>query len=628
MTDLDRAVRHLLLAGDRPGAAADPLPSRGPVMSAPNAGETLSTAVRVAPRRRLRATREADHVLEHKTSTVLRRIGLNIQPEDRHLVRQLIPFVIDPESLHTIPPLSSVPTEYTVCPCRAGARDSFNRAPFDDLRYQNLALQPVPVLASSLAHFLVFRARDIEVEFIDGHNVYGANSFERHEGRRLLRRAIGYVHDEMVKGGDAFDIIAYESDGFLISTRRTPGAAPLKDRLRHIIARMNGDEVDLGAQAATRDRLATFYKHALGDVLAPATVSHESKDDLLIRLARQDFDEHSTIEDRFARLQARYESLSSLIKTIAERTRQEQGIVLTLLEYRMYDPVLEPATHDLGGLAYRVCVFRDPGELLKRVRNRPATFYHLELVSLLKAVNEHPLGGVLAGNEVLRVVYVFLITTLQQLLQKMGVDPAYELHAWRRWGDFFFCLDKGMVGAWDVSGALEDAFARAKYVAIERNGCHDETRYSVALTETCPPPDGSRILMPLITAVSTDIQLSEDILSMPIEQPGPNKLRAISKRLNDTAVPDLDIAFLADWPLNACDPNRGIPRLVNLLHATHEDIGELAQNYESYVNRKGNTSYRIRREAPAIHGFKRKLRDIVAGIKNTECFTAGGWSVS
>ena len=183
----------------------------------------------------------------------------------------------------------------------------------------------------------------------------------------------------MVRAADAFDIIAYESDGFLISTRRTPGATPLKDRLRRIIARMNGDEVDLGARAAARDRLATFYKHAFGDVLAPATVSYESKDDLLILLARQDIDTHSTIEDRFARLQARYVSLSSLIKTIAERTRQERGILLTLLEYRMYDPVLEPTTHHVGRPGYRVSVFRDPGELLKRVRNRSVTFYHLEL---------------------------------------------------------------------------------------------------------------------------------------------------------------------------------------------------------------------------------------------------------
>ena len=51
----------------------------------------------------------ADRILEHTTWSVLRRIGLDLTPEDSDLVRNLIPFVIDPEFLYTIPPLESLP---------------------------------------------------------------------------------------------------------------------------------------------------------------------------------------------------------------------------------------------------------------------------------------------------------------------------------------------------------------------------------------------------------------------------------------------------------------------------------------------------------------------------------------
>ena len=146
----------------------------------------------------------AHRILEHTTWSVLRRIGLDLTAEDSDLVRNLIPFVIDPEFLHTIPPLESLPSRDSVC------------VPFDGIRYQNLALDPVPVLSSVLAPLLVSQEIDVDVQFVDGQNVYGANRFERHEGRRLLRRAIGFLHDEMAADGAAFDIIAFESDGFLI----------------------------------------------------------------------------------------------------------------------------------------------------------------------------------------------------------------------------------------------------------------------------------------------------------------------------------------------------------------------------------------------------------------------------
>jgi hypothetical protein len=100
------------------------------------------------------------------------------------------------------------------------------------------------------------------------------------------------------------------------------------------------------------------------------------------------------------------------------------------------------------------------------------------------------------------------------------------------------------------------------------------------------------------------------MLSMPIEEPA-RKMQAIEERLRGGAVPGVDIVFLADWTLNACDEKRGVPRLVNLLHATDADIRVLAGYYESYVSRRGRQQCRIRRERRAIRGFEGRLRDMI-----------------
>jgi hypothetical protein len=530
-------------------------------------------------------------------SRVLRRIGLDIGPDDGGLVRDLIPFVIDPESLHTIPPLESVPAQYLQSV--AG------------IRYHNVPLPPVPVLAPSLAHFLVFGERHLEAEFIDGQNVYGANVFGHGEGRRLLRRAVSCLCDELAAERADFDIIAYECDGFLIASPRRPGGPPLAQAVQRIIAVMSSDAVDAGARAV-RDRLATFYRQAHGDVLAPATVSHQSRDDLSVLLAQRDIGTHGTTAQRFERLQALYRRLFPLIEAIGRRPLREQDIVLTLMEHRMYDPVLQGLADDLGRRGCRVRAFREPAELLACAADRPMTFVRLELVSLLKSINEHPLGGFLAGNEALRGIYSLLVTTLCQVLRDAGVDPAHELPTFRRWGDFYVGLDRQIADACDVCTTIDEAFARAKYVAIQRDGQPGATPYSASMLPTPPPPAASEIVVPLIPVVTADAQVCEDLLSMPIEQPGPHKLRAIEKRLSNPAVPGLDVAFLADWTLNACDANRGIPRLVGLLQATDEDIAGLARHYESYVNRKGKTHYRVRREARALQGVLITLRQLIA----------------
>ena len=345
--------------------------------------------------------------LAETAASVLRRIGLDLGPDDHGLVRDLIPFVIDRESLHTIPPLESVPSRY--------------RASAAHLHYRNVALPPVPVLAPALAHFLVFGQRDIEAAFVDGQNVYGANLFGHCEGRRLLRRAVGYLHDELAAQGAEFDIIAYESDGFLIASRRPTGAAPLEAQVRSVIAGMSGDGVDAAARAV-RDRLATFYRQAPGDLLAPATVSHQLRDDLPILLAQRDLGAHGTTAQRFERLRTLYRWLAPLIDVVSRRPAREQDVVLTLIEHRMYDPVLQGLADDLGVRGCRVRAFGEPAELLACSRDWPMTFFRLEVVSLLKSINEHPLGGFLAGNEALRAIFSLLVTTVQQVRLDAGTD--------------------------------------------------------------------------------------------------------------------------------------------------------------------------------------------------------------
>jgi hypothetical protein len=512
----------------------------------------------------------------------------------------LIPFVIDPESAQTIPPLEAVPSSYVVRPDEDG----------EDLGYQNVPLPPVPVLSPPLVHFLL-TVRDVETEFIDGDNVYSANMFGPQEGRRLLRRALGCLHDEMAAEGGDVDIVACEADGFLITKQRRPGAATLEDQVRSIIARMNGEGLDPVARRAIRSRLATFYRHAMDDVLAPASVSYESRDNLAVLLPSRDIDVPGTHEERFRRLATVRQDLAAMIAAVARRPSREQEVMLTLMEHRVYDPVLQRLACLLGTQGYHVRAFREPAELLASARRRPMRFFRLELMSLLKSINEHPLGGFLASNEALRTVYAFLVTTLQRALREMGVDPACEIQTFRRWGDFYFTLDRAITEARDICATIERAFARATYIAIERWGRHARA-YSATLLPAPPAPDSTLMVMPLIPVVAADVPVFEDILSMPIEQPGPHRLRALDARFRRAAVPDLDIAFLADWSLNARDVNRGIPRLVGLLHATEADIAGLAGLYESYVSRKHKVQYRIRREAEALRVFSATVQHLIA----------------
>ena len=195
----------------------------------------------------------------------------------------------------------------------------------------------------------------------------------------------------------------------------------------------------------------------------------------------------------------------------------------------------------------------------------------------------------------------------------------------RRWGDFYFALDRDIVDACDICRAIEDAFATARYVAIDKRGPDQETPYSAALLPTAPPGAPSRIVTPLIPVVTGDAQLSDDLLSMPIEQPGRHKLWAIDKRLDGPTVSDLDVAFLADWTFNACDPNRGIPRLVGLMQATEEDVLELSQHYERYVNRRGKTLCRIRRGSghSRVHDHTSTADRAEQGVLMIDCLFIG-----
>jgi hypothetical protein len=547
-----------------------------------------------------------EHLLELTTAAVLERIGLRLNESDAAFVRSLVPFVIDPESLYAIPPLASLPSEYTVHPAMG---DPASGSP-DVLSYQNIPLQPVPVLAPALTHLLIGRGEDLEVEFIDGDNVYGANVFERHEGRRLLRRAISYVYRELDGDGVEFHIIVHEADGFLIVRRRQRGGESLRNRLRHIIASMRGKAGDDDEDARTRARLATFYRQARTALLAPATVSYESRDDRSLRIGRSDIYPGRTLDERFARLESAFPHLTPLVASARHRPLHEQPAALTLMEHRMYDAVLQTLADELGNGGCHVRAFKHPGELLRHLENRPVTFHRLELVSLLKSINEHPSGGFLAGNEVLRAIFKVLVQALQDERLWSAQRGHAEICAFRRWSDFFFAVDETRARERDVRNVIEAAFGGFKYVVVEAAD-EDESPYRVTLSDACPPCRCGRLVMPLIPTVTRERHLSADMFSMPIEEPG-RKLLTIAQRLAAKTVADVDVLFLADWTLNACDPKRGVPRLVDLVGATDDDIQALTPHYESFVNRKGCRQHRLRRDAAVIAEFREKLAALVA----------------
>lgn len=546
-------------------------------------------------------------MLERHTATILRRIGFAGVCDDEDCVRALMPFVIHPEFRHTIPPLASIPLDYDDMLMGPHGPVPAHSA---DTQYRNVPLSPLPVSSPALAPWLVRLGHD-EVAFVDGHNVYGANLFERHEGRRLLRRAVGYLFDELADDGGDFDIISYEGDGFLISRRRRPGREPLEARLQRIIARMTGQDGNDEVRGTTRSRLATFYRYARKDVLAPASVCYEPRDDLARRLLPIDIYLDRPMEERFARLQETHDGLASLVTAIRRMAPHQQTLALNLIEHATYDPVLQTLADELGSDACAVRAFNDPGRLLDRVSRRSVLFFRLELVSLLKAVNEHPFGGFQAGDEALRTVYRVLVTTIQRVLREAGSDAGDEICTFRRWGEFYFGVNRDIACRRDVAAIVERAFEGNRYMVME---CRHEGRspHTVFLAHTCPQPAGSRIVVPVMPTVTLETRLSGDMLSMPIDEPE-RKVVAISKRLSGDPVPDLDVVFLADWTFNACDARRGIPRLVRLLNATDGDIQALARCYESYVGRKGRRQYRIRRETRAIRAFASRLKSMIAG---------------
>lgn len=547
------------------------------------AGDGPRTSTRPEPRR----------VLERFTADVLRRVGFSIGPPDGALVRALVPFVIDPESLRPIPPLASPPTSGD-----AG------------LTYRNVTLAPEPVLAPVMAHLLLAGTAGVEKVFVDGHNVYGANLFEIHEGRRLLRRAVGFVREELARELDAFDVIAYESDGFLIAAHRRAAAPPLHERIRRIVARMHAP-ADGAFTSRDRSRLATFFRHAHGDVLATATVAYEPRDDLDRLIAARAIEARGTAAERAAQLVARDPDLAPIARLLVSRPAQDQEIALALLEHATYDPVLHTVALDMER-ACRVKPFRSPAALLRWAAGRPFRFFRLELVSLLKSINEHPLGGFLAGNEALRAVYVRLVDSLLDVAGRAG-HGACALPTFRRWGDFYVGIEAGLAGDGEVCARIERAFDNARFVSLGSAARNAPVPGSTALVPVPPPdrPDG--IVVPLVPVVTPNAELAPDLLAMPIEPPGPEKRRAIAARLADARSTPLDVAFLADWTLNACDVNRGIPRLVTLAGATDADVAELARFYQTGTNRKGKAVHRVRRDAASLEAVSATLRRLFAG---------------
>ena len=133
----------------------------------------------------------------------------------------------------------------------------------------------------------------------------------------------------------------------------------------------------------------------------------------------------------------------------------------------MYDAVLQTLTDEVSLRGHRVRAFKHPGELLRRLQDQPVAFYRLELVSLLKSINEHPHGGFLAGNEVLRAIYTVLVETLQNALHEASVDHAAEVCTFRRWSDFFFAVDEERLPGLQVCSLIEGAFSKFRYVAVD-----------------------------------------------------------------------------------------------------------------------------------------------------------------
>lgn len=536
------------------------------------------------------------HALEETAARALRRIGVGSAGRDGDLARQLLPFVIDAESLHTIPPLDVVPEHYV--------------ATRDDIGYRNVALPPVPVLAPPLAHFLVHGRPDAETVFLDGHNVYGANLFGQQEGRRLLRRAIGFVHEELARQDGEFDIVSHEADGFLVSRARAAGRPSLREQVEAIVERMAGEGVDDDAGRAIRARLATFHRNAAGDVLAPASFTHQPCHDLDQVLATCDLGAHGGADERLARLGTLYPALGPLVDAVAALSPRERSIVLTLLEHRMYDPVLHGLAEALSTPECPLRAVGSPGELGRRAMERGATVVRLEALSVLKAINEHPHGGFLAGNAALRAVFRWLVTTLQRIHPAAQAGTRAPLLVFRRWGDFYFCLDRPAAAVDAACAAFEAAAETARYLVIA-----ETLRASPAawLQAALPSGGAAQVVVPFMPVVAFDAPISDDILGMPVDPPAHAKRRAIAARLGAAGpAPDLDVAFLADWTVNACDPNRGIPRLMGLLHATAAEVANLAQYYEPYVSRKGKTRFRIRPRAGNLRHVADTLRGLLA----------------
>lgn len=558
----------------------------------------------LAPSGARRVSDRAFARVEDVAWAALERIGIDLQPGDEDFAAALVPFVIDQESLHTIRPLQSVPVDFDVDVASGFAASRL------DIRYRNRPLRPVPVLAASLAPLLLDLPA-LEVEFVDGHNVYGANRFERHEGRRLLRRAIGYVHEQLAGDGDRFDIIASEGDGFLIVRPMEAGRAPLEHRLREIIAAMNGEVGDRRARRAIGDRLGTFYKHASGTVLAPALVAHEKRDESATRFGVSETTRPGTAGERLSRLQSRFPSLRPLLDAVRIRSLHEQQVLLGLIEFRMFDPILEPLADRLSRCGGAIRAFTQPGEMLAQMKNRSAIVYRVELLSLLKSLNEHPLGGFRAGNEALKTVYACLVSAIQRTLANASAGSDFELYTFRRWGEFYFAVDSTAAGAVDIAAKVANAFARARYLALDCCQSQHTTVYTATVSAACPPTANTRIIIPLIPAITADAPISDDVLAMPIEEPASMR-QAIASRLHATDAPEVDAVFLADWTLNACDVKRGIPRLVETMGATWAEVAELSQYYRSSIDRKGRVRHHLRRDAQAIAGFTSTLRALCA----------------
>ena len=279
---------------------------------------------------------------------------------------------------------------------------------------------PLPVLSSRVLPLLeeYYEPRS----FYDVNNMYGANQISYQQGDELLRHV---THEIMNRSNISSSLLVrWGGDEFILMQQKDTYCDPIDTKL-------------LG-----RRSFAYGYEH----VIQPIGITLHDIDDIPQRTYYTD----GTVEERIHRLQQLYPEIGYIATELHNAQCFEQ--LITLLEYCMYDPLLQNELEDMYGCVPEgIRMFQDASDMIEWIGVEPHDFTMMLVTfpGVLKQINE--LGGNYTdGDRFITYCFGHIMNSWQAVCDSCDDEVAML----RKGSDFYMYIDEAQYRKSDAFKAV------------------------------------------------------------------------------------------------------------------------------------------------------------------------------